>query len=363
MNLLKHLRRQVVAARLPGILPALAVALALTAAVAPALWQLLRGPRDLYALAPAELNGSYAAAHIDTIWDWYADTVATDRNGREIVTSREYLVPLADGKTFIGVEVPARLIDAGDQVMEETNRWRADPENYFWNGSSLTVRGSIRPMDEETAALYYSFLQEYYGLSDQELDNFLPLVLVQGRVNGMDGATLLLLGLAAIAFLVLTGALISRTAAQARLEGITGYCAAGPYPEDALEEASRTWQTVPPLYRLRADRNWLVYEDGVRSWVLRTGDVAWVYIARAARGRRGWQVQVYSRSEPARRQRHTLPVPSERAARQVVDLLHPLLPEAVFGYSPARQRAYRADPARFGPSTDPDSRVWEMPLP
>ena len=193
MKLLEHLRLRVLLARLPGILLTLLPGLALVAAVAPALWQLVLGPRDMYAMTPEELNGSYAAAHIDAIWDWYADTVAAGRKGGETVTSREYLVP-------------ASLIPDGDQVLEETQRWRSDPDSYLWDGSSMTVRGTIRPMDEETMTLYYSFLKEYYGLTQENMVNFLPLVLVHGEVNGFNGAELLLLGLGAIAFLALAAA-------------------------------------------------------------------------------------------------------------------------------------------------------------
>lgn len=360
MKLLEHLRLRVLLARLPGILLTLLPGLALVAAVAPALWQLVLGPRDLYAMTPEELNGSYAAAHIDAIWDWYADTVAAGRKGGETVTSREYLVPLSDGRTFIGVQVPASLIPDGDQVLEETQRWRSDPDSYLWDGSSMTVRGTIRPMDEETMTLYYSFLKEYYGLTQENMVNFLPLVLVHGEVNGFNGAELLLLGLGAIAFLALAAALCSRALGAALFVQIDRYCATRPYPEEALAEVDHTWRGEPSLWGLRAGRDWLVYEDGARSWVLQTWDTAWVYIVRSARGA-GWQVLLYSRSEPDGR--HAVRVSSGIQARQVVDRLRALLPDAVFGYSAAREREYHRNPARFGRSTDPDSRVWDIPLP
>ena len=81
MDTLRYMRRRILCARIPVLLLTLLPALGLAAAVMPALWQLVQGPRDLYAMTPSELEGAYAAAEIDTIWDWYADTVVTDAIG------------------------------------------------------------------------------------------------------------------------------------------------------------------------------------------------------------------------------------------------------------------------------------------
>lgn len=362
MKLLQRLRRRILLARLPGILLTLLPGLALVAVVAPVLWQLARGPKDLYAMTAEEVYGSYAAANIDTIWDWYADTVSTGPTGAETVTAREYLVPLADGKTFIGVMVPARLIPQGDKVLEQTNLWRSDPDNYFWDGSSLTVRGSIRYMDGETLLLYYSYLKETYGVTEETLDNFLPLMLVHGQVDGLTGPEVVLLGLAAILLLVLSAVQVSRALRDMLGLQVDRYCAACPNPEEAAAEVDLLCRSQVPVGKLRVGRDWLVYEDGARSWVLRTKDAAWVYIARAARGRPGLRVLVYSRHEPPRMHRHEIRVDSLLEARQVVDWLQPALPEAVFGYSRTRAQAYHSYPGRFGRQTDPDSRVWDVPL-
>ena len=187
---------------LPGLL--------LLAWIAPAVGMLLQGPRDLHDLTPAELEGAYAAANLDTIWDWYAESVSTAADGSTRVTAREYLVPLSDGKTFIGVRVPAARMDRAEAVLRQTGLWRSDPDRYFWDGSYLTVRGSIRPMDEETRALYYDLLTGYYGLEEADLENFPPLVLVDGTVDGLNGSTLTLLGLAGLFLVGLAGVQAAR---------------------------------------------------------------------------------------------------------------------------------------------------------
>ena len=296
MDTLRYMRRRILCARIPVLLLTLLPALGLAAAVMPALWQLVQGPQDLYAMTPSELEGAYAAAEIDTIWDWYADTVVTDAIGGETVTAREYLVPLSDGRTFIGVQVPARMIPAADRVLEQTGLWRSNPAAYLWDGSSLTVRGGVRPMDEETRELYYDYLQQVYGLSGEELDNFLPLVLVQGKVRGMDGGTILLLGLGAIAFFALTGVNLSWALRDARLQQITDYCRNRPYPEEQVQILDAVVHLGKGERVLSAEDGWLINLEGPRSWMLQHEDVAWIYISRVRQVRHGSAYAAATRS-------------------------------------------------------------------
>lgn len=350
---LKNLYR-IQPARVAAAVLLLLPGLALLAAVMPVLWQLVCGPRDLYSLGADELDGTYAAAEIDTIWDWYADSVTPAADGSERTVAREYLVPLADGKTFIGVEVPADQIPVADKVLEQTDLWRSDPDSYIWDGTKLTVRGSIRPMDGQTAELYYGFLAEYYGVTSADLDRFPPLVLVQGKLDGMSGVTVTVLGVAAIVFLAAAAVQFSRALRGPDLEQIFRYCAAQPDEKAALDQVDRLGGYGRPFCGLSTGAGWLLHTGRNRDWALRLEDVAWVYIARPA-GRSGWRVMVCSRSEAAARSRHGVPVRHAAEARQVVDWLRLRLPDAVFGYSPAREQAYRCDPMGFGhPAVVPD---------
>lgn len=344
--MLERLRRRALCVRLlKALWPALP-GLLLLAGVWPALADLVQGPRDLYSLSARELEGTYAAAQIDTIYDWYADTVATAADGSEELVSREYLVPLADGRTFIGVEVPAERIPTGDHVLEQTMGWLQDPDDYFWDGVYLEVRGEIRPMDEESRALYYDLLQTYYGLDEEALADFPALVLVHGQLHGMSGGSITILGLAALAFLTVAAVGVVRALTGDPLGQICACCARQPDPEQALAELDALCREQPAARRLRCDRLWLLYEDRERSWALRCGDVAWVYIAGGHGGR--CRVMVCSRSESPAARRHTVRVRNRAEARAVIDWLQLRLPAAVFGYHPRREREYSSDPVHFG---------------
>lgn len=364
MELLKRLRRRVFLARLPGILAVLLPALVLGAVLAPALGQLVQGPQDLYSLDPAALEGRYAAANIDTIWDWYADTVVTGKNGQSRTVAREYLVPLGDGRSFIGVEVPAEQIAAGDRVLEQTALWRSSPETYLWDGSQLTVRGTLCPMDEETRRLYYGRLRDYYGLSEAELEPFLPLVLKQGQVGGLEEPVFVLLGV--VELCLLAAAVLQAAAAwkAAKNLPIARYCRTRSFPEEDWDALERMCGLTGSTSGLSLEDGWLVCLDGARSWALEAGDVAWVYPFGAGRRHNGsrWRVLVYSRSEPPALRRHEIPANSEEDAREIIRDLMPHLPGTVFGYSYDREREYCRDPAGFGRCPDPAGTASQPPL-
>lgn len=350
MELLRCLRRKGMPAKLMQALLLALPGLLLAAGLWSALGALLRGPRDLYALNPDEVEGVYAAAQIDTIYDWYADTVSTAADGTEELIAREYLVPLKDGRTFIGVEVPAELVPTGDHVLEQTMLWQQDPDSYFWDGTYMEVRGTIRPMDGESRDMYYDLLSTYYGLSGTELNNFRPLVLVQGELYGMDGGSITLLGLAALVFLALAAVRLGQALAGGGGRQISRYCGRRADPEACLAELDDLCRQTP-VFRLRCDGRWLLYEDGDRSWVLRCEDVAWVYIAGGRGGR--CRVMVCSRSESPAARRHEVRVRDRAEARAVIDWLQLRLPAAVFGYTPHWERAYGADPVHFGLPKEP----------
>lgn len=343
MELLERLRRRTLPVRLAGAVLLALPGLLLLAGLWPVLRDLLKGPRDLYSLSAQELEGTYAAAQIDTIYDWYADTVSTAADGTEELVARQYLVPLKDGRTFIGVEVPAERIAAGDHVLEQTQLWLQDPDAYFWDGVYLEVRGEIQPMDESTRALYYDLLRTYYGLDEEALADFPPMVLVHGRLHGLNGGSITVLGLASLAFLAAAVVTVMRAFGGKSQRQIRTYCARRPDLQQALAELDELCRVQPSANRLRCDRLWLLYEDGEHSWVLRCEDVAWVYITR-----RG--LMVCSRSESPAGRRHEVRVRTR--AREVIDWLLPRLPGTVFGYHPQWERAYNLDPVHFGRETD-----------
>ena len=88
--------------------------------------------------------------------------------------------------------------------------------SYRWDGSRVTVRGMLQPMDAETEAQFRAYLREA-GFGDDEIGpdatcTFRPLVLTDGKINGHR--TALLIFASAAALLALFGAVGMTLAAR-----------------------------------------------------------------------------------------------------------------------------------------------------
>lgn len=306
---------------------------------------LVQGPQDLYTLDVASLEGRYVAARVDIIYDWYAESV---RRGDETETPvrREYIIPVGSF-SFMGMEVPSDRFDEADAVLDST---LADYQGYGGDGSELTVRGTIRQMDARTLDYYYQVVG-YDDLSEADRQRFLPLVLVADEVAGYPVSSLTTGALALAAFtlpslLLVLSALFGKGPRQpsAYLESLAARAQA-----PSLEELDAFYDQTIPADSLRLDRRWLLYENAAASWLLSTRDVAWVYAQPVRRTipNGACHVVVCSKSEPGRMARHLIPLPSQRAAQNVLGRLSAMLPDAVFGYDPRWEPLYRADPERF----------------
>lgn len=167
--------------------------------VAPAVLALVRGPLYFDPLDENEndissLEGQYLEADITTLLDFYAQTVAS---GESDPRSREYLMPVndvsdAENYIYIGVEVPRAKIDDADAVMDDTQRLLDDTDgSYSWDGSYVTIRGTLRPMDDETAGLYRQYLLSEDDITEDEIGQesgmFRTLVLVDGVIGAFNG--------------------------------------------------------------------------------------------------------------------------------------------------------------------------------
>ena len=123
--------------------------------------------------------------------------------------------PLADND--VGVELPKSKLADADAVVADTQRMVNDADgSYRWDGSQVTVRGTLQPMDAETEAQFRAYLRDA-GFGDDEIGpddtcTFRPLVLTDGKINGHR--TALLIFASAAALLALFGAVGMTLAAQ-----------------------------------------------------------------------------------------------------------------------------------------------------
>ena len=70
------------------------------------------------------LQGQYLEADIDTLIDYYAETVVSESGRPDKVSAREYIMPVntPDATVYIGVEVPKPKISDAEAVVADTER-------------------------------------------------------------------------------------------------------------------------------------------------------------------------------------------------------------------------------------------------
>lgn len=350
--MLEELKRKIQRSKLIWAAVFLAAGLGLAVYLLPTITGLILGPKDLYSLTASELEGAYVTADINTILNWYVETVESRSGQRDRTTAREYLFPTAD--SYIGLKVPAAMIQEANAVMYDTQAWLGDRTgSYVSDGSHLQVTGTIHRMDKETQG-YYDELLGYYFSDAQRETLCYPLVLECNAV-GRTPANLHWLALLGMGACLLIGLwFLIRSLNGAYLRPITRYVQARPDPDAALAQLDRLYEQEPAFgKKVKLDRGWLIYDSGAESFVLAVPDIAWVYASVTQHRRNGiptgktFAVAVCSKSEKKNKRRHLIPTGSEQDSRDLIARIYAYAPDAVYGYDAGFNRPYDTDPEAF----------------
>ena len=197
-------------------------------------------------------------------------------------------------------------------------------------------------MDSETRELYI----EYLGTEDEGLPpEFLPYIIKQDMVGNSSGGFsifvfvggLVMLGLS-LFFLIkaLSGGYQRQVSARTLMDG-------------SLPILDEFYSATEPVYGMRADERYVLFNEGAKSTLLDSPDLIWAYVYRVRHRTNGiptgstWSVRLCVRSGKV----YTLSVRNEAAAGEILTALAAKLPHLVTGYSEKLNALYRQDPARF----------------
>lgn len=309
----------------------------------------------------SNLEGSYLSADVDTLIDYYAETVKSESGKPDKTTSREYLMPIntEDMTVYIGLEVPSGSITMADAVVEDTMDMLSDEDgSYQWSGAYVSVSGTVRRMDEETEQLYRNYIYQL-GADDDQIGmedgcQFLPLVLVDGGIGKTSSQGLIVAAIVGAVILVILIRILVLALGGGYQKQIRNYIAATPNPAATEQQLDRFFEATEKDGNVRMNPDWLLYVKGVDSWVLAGNDVVWAYQYTLTRKQYGiitvgkeHAVKVFSASENEKNHCHSISVKNEDAAQQLLAKLQNMYPDAVIGYSEEIERQYNADPAGF----------------
>lgn len=91
-------------------------------------------------------------------------------------SSQYYVVPGGEG--YMGLTVNSKDFSAADKLVDQTY-------DYLGGGDvpsqELTIDARVVVMEEELAEMFRDEMKEYYGYTDQELDDMGPILMVEPR--------------------------------------------------------------------------------------------------------------------------------------------------------------------------------------
>ena len=194
--MLQSLKQKTLVGKLWAIIVLAVAAIFIGVVFGPGIAKMIAGPTHFAPLDDHDvlsLQGQYLEADIDTLIDYYAETVVSESGRPDKVSAREYIMPVntPDATVYIGVEVPKPKISDAEAVVADTERLIDDEDgSYEWDGSYVSVRGTLQPMDDETRQLWEDYFIDA-GFSYDDIGLFddctaLPLVLTDGEIDGQD---------------------------------------------------------------------------------------------------------------------------------------------------------------------------------
>lgn len=339
------------------------VTAALGVVFGPGIVKMLAGPAYFEPLDDHEdilsLQGQYITMDVDTLIDHYAETVRSESGKRDEVSAREYIMPIntPDATIYIGLEVPASKIDDAEAVVDDTARMLDDEDgSYEWDGSYVTVRGTLKRMDDETKQLWEDyFIDAGFSYDDIGLEDgctFLPLVLTDDEIDGSDTFVLGFMGIVILLVLALLIWFVVRSLTGGFQKQIRRYIAATADPEGTEQALDRFYEDTMQDGKVRMSRSWLMYDKGGNSWVLAGDDVVWAYqytVRHKAYGiltvNKELMVRVFGAKE--KRACHDIYVRNEDEAQEILQQMARTYPDALIGYDQDIERKYHANPAAF----------------
>lgn len=361
--MLQSLKQKTLISKLWLIIVLAVASIACAVYFGPSFIMMVQGPTYFEPLDDNEisaLQGKYLAAYVDTIIDYYAETVRSETGKLDVTTSRDYIMPIntTDGYTvYVGLEVPKSKLADADAVVDDTAVYLADEDgSYEWDGSYVEVRGTLKPMDSETEGLYRDYLSDM-GIDDDMIGmdadcTFLPLVLVDGDIGVTDGGYLPVMMIVLVVLLAVLVFIIVRCATGSYQKQIRNYIAKSADPQGTEQALDRFYEDTMQEGKVRIGRDWLMYINGGSSWVLAGDDVVWAYQYTLRRKMYGVvtvgkdiSVRVFSATE--KKAQHDIPVHNEEAAKELLQDLQNMYPNAMIGYDADMERRYNADPVGF----------------
>lgn len=306
------------------------------------LWQLVRGPRQLFVVTEeGSPEGEYVTAELPYIYGLFAEET-TEENGTVRSSHQMYVVD-ANQAQYMALQLdPDRYAEA-DALYEQT--WA-----YMASGSEadrpvpMRVTGRLARMQDADLVQYY---EDMFG-GDVSADAVSYWILEDGLLEaGQPGMVVFLA--AAGAILVLWGiVLVIRAASGATLRELDRFCAENSGLQK--EELENLWQQGLAENGLWINRLAVLFFQNSRLRVLPAERLVWAYQQITTHRYAGIipmgkSYALVLRDDKGKK--YTVTQRKQANALGALEYIRQTLPGAVVGYDASMEPLYAADPAGF----------------
>lgn len=272
MEWLNQLKIKSVKKSIPGLVLFAGIAVALV--IFTQSWRVLGilSPKTLTGLTPETMDGAFVEDDIPFIYGSYME-IESYRDNRKIGTAgMQYLVDF-DEVYYMGLYVHSGRLDEAEEMAEFCDElWSMDSIPDMDELPVFHVRGMIRAMDADDLSYYRDATRR---LDDEEL--FLPYYLEVDYVHGIPvwGCFAILAGALFLLWLgiwpmvkALRGGFQKQVRAKLEERGSL---------EGEAERAAQFYSNTPEVSGVRMNGEYVFFQNGAESILLRPWDVAWAY--------------------------------------------------------------------------------------
>lgn len=229
-------------------------------------------PKALADLTPETMDGAFVKDDISFIYGSYLE-IESYKNGRKTgTTGMQYLIDM-DETYYMGLYVRSGRLDDAEELADFwADALRSDKEPDLDALPVLHVQGTVRAMDDDDLDYYRRSTR---GLDDEAL--FLPYYLEVDYVHNMPiwGCFLLLAVVAVLLWLGIFPMVKALTGGFQKQ--VRSKLAEGGSFEREVERAELFYESTPAVSGVRMNREYVFFQNGAESILLRPWDIAWAY--------------------------------------------------------------------------------------
>lgn len=295
-------------------------------------------PRTPASLKVEEIEGQYVKMDVDYLYGSYAYTQET-KNGRGTgkILNEEYLIDW-DKDYCIGMMVRGDDMEAARLLNEE----------MVPTDDPMHIEGTVLPMDEETIGIYHEALG-YDSLSPQEQQIYLPYYIKVGFVGETIKSTSIAMLVVSVVLVAWAALRVAKVYTGAYQKTVRKVLAGMPGDEQQkLEELDAFYKGTEPVNGIRMGEEFVMFQNGPSTVLLRPWDVAWAYQITTQHRRNGIPTgKSFALKLCLMDGRSYQLGMSEQAVQQTLDAFNERMPGTVLGFNDELAKAYKQNRQAF----------------